>query len=95
MDETGGRADIGQPPQWGSHFWRYSSAADHWEHLFSAPEGLIAVSGVGRWVYALGYWGHVIYQFDTRAGKTRRIRKPAEDGADLMAYTNAIRVVIH
>ena len=80
MDETGERADVGQLPRWGSHFWRYNSSADHWEHLFSAPEGLIAVSGVGRWVYALGYWGHVLYQFDTRSGKTRRIRVGSEGG---------------
>lgn len=80
MDETGERADGSQLPLWGSHFWRYRPSADHWEHLFSAPEGLIAVSGVGRWVYALGYWGHVLYQYDTRTGQTRRIRIGSEGG---------------
>jgi hypothetical protein len=80
MDETGERADVGQLPQWGSHFWRYSPSADHWEHLFSAPEGLIAVSGVGRWVYALGYWGHVLYQYDTLTGNTTHIRAGSEGG---------------
>lgn len=44
-EETGERADGSQLPRWRSHFWRYSPSADHWEHLFSAPEGLIAVSG--------------------------------------------------
>ena len=80
MDETGERADGSQLPRWGSHFWRYRPSADHWEHLFSAPEGLIAVSGVGRWVYALGYWGHVLYQYDTRTGKTGRIHVGSEGG---------------
>lgn len=80
MDETGERADTGQLPRWGSHFWRYRSSAGHWQHLFSAPEGLIAVSGVGRWVYALGYWGHVLYQYDTRTGEVRRIRVGSEGG---------------
>lgn len=80
MDETGERADTGQLPRWGSHFWRYRPSAGHWQHLFSAPEGLIAVSGVGRWVYALGYWGHVLYQYDTRTGETRHIRVGSEGG---------------
>ncbi len=80
MDETGERADGSQLPLWGSHFWRYNPLADHWEHLFSAPEGLIAVSGVGRWVYALGYWGHVLYQYDTLTGQTRHIRVGSEGG---------------
>ena len=80
MDETGERSDGSQLPRWGSHFWRYSPSADHWEHLFSAPEGLIAVSGIGRWVYALGYWGHILYQYDTRTGLTKHIRVGSEGG---------------
>jgi hypothetical protein len=80
MDETGERSDGSQLPQWGSHFWRYKPSADHWEHLYTAPEGLIAVSGVGRWIYALGYWGHVLYQYDTRTGQARHIRVGSEGG---------------
>ena len=80
MDETGERADGSQLPLWGSHFWRYKPSAGRWEHLFSAPEGLIAVSGVGRWVYALGYWGHVLYQYDTLTGNTTHIRVGSEGG---------------
>ena len=80
MDESGENADEGQLPKWGSHLWRYRSSAGHWEHLFAAPEGLIAVSGVGRWVYALGYWGHVLYQYDTRTGETRHLRIGSEGG---------------
>jgi len=80
MDETGEHGDGSQLPLWGSHFWRYKPSAGHWEHLFSAPEGLIAVSGVGRWVYALGYWGHVLYQYDTSTGHTQNIRVGSEGG---------------
>jgi hypothetical protein len=37
-----------------------------WECLLAAPEGLIAVAGGKRFVYALGYFGHVIYQYDVQ-----------------------------
>ena len=80
MDETGENSNLGQLPRWGSHFWRYKPSADHWEHLFAAPEGLIAVSGVGRFVYALGYWGHVLYRYDILTGETRHIRVGSEGG---------------
>ena len=62
------------------HFWRYKPSADHWQHLFAAPEGLIAVSGVGRFVYALGYWGHILYQYDTHTRESRQIRVGSEGG---------------
>jgi hypothetical protein len=39
----------------------------------AVPEGLTAVNGYGRWIYALGLWGHVLYQYDTRSGNVRRI----------------------
>lgn len=80
MDETGENPDGSQLPLWGSHLWRYSPNADRWEHLFSAPEGLVAISGVGRWVYALGYWGHVLYQYDTHNGTTKRVIVGSEGG---------------
>ena len=30
------------------------------------------MAGVGRYVYALGYWDHVLYQYDTLIGTTKR-----------------------
>ena len=39
----------------------------------AVPEGLTAVNGYGRWIYALGLWGHVLYQYDTSGGNVRRI----------------------
>jgi len=80
MDETGENSKSGQLPRWGSHFWRYKPSADHWQHLFAAPEGLIAVSGVGRFVYALGYWGHILYQYDILTGESRQIKVGSEGG---------------
>lgn len=71
-DEEGERAVPPVPPRWGSHLWRIHPERHTWEHLFAAPEGLVAVSGVGRYVYALGYWGHVLYQYDTTTHMTSR-----------------------
>jgi hypothetical protein len=80
MDESGENADEGRLPTWGSHLWRYLPSAQQWEHLFAAPEGLIAVSGAGRWVYALGYWDHILYQYDTHTGETSRVRVGSASG---------------
>lgn len=60
-------------PRWGAHLWRIHPDRRVWQHLLATPEGLVAVSGVGRYVYALGYWGHVLYQFDTQTGQHRRV----------------------
>lgn len=73
MDERGERADGSAPPRWGSHLWRVKAPDYRWEHLLAVPEGLIAVSGVGRWIYALGYWGHKLYQYDTDSGRVRSV----------------------
>ncbi len=74
MDEQGEQEDGSRLPTWGSHLWRYRIAGNQWEHLASVPEGLIAVGGVGRRVYALGLFGHVLYQFDTSSKQLRKVR---------------------
>lgn len=71
-DEEGESA-AGGLPRWGSHLWRIHPEQHTWRHVLAAPEGLIAVSGVGRYIYALGYWGHALYQYDTSSGESRRI----------------------
>jgi hypothetical protein len=73
-DEEGEGAEGGFLPRWGSHLWRIHPEHYTWRHVLAAPEGLIAVSGVGRYIYALGYWGHVLYQYDTAATQTRRVQ---------------------
>ena len=55
-------------PRWGSHLWRIHPELHRWEHLIAVPEGLVAVNGVGRNIFALGYWGHVLYRYDTQTG---------------------------
>jgi hypothetical protein len=74
MDEGGEVNDGSRLPTWGSHLWRYAPEDKEWEHLFHAPEGLVAVSGFGRWIYALGYWDHVLYQYDTHSGEFASVR---------------------
>lgn len=69
-----GESPLGDvPPRWGGHLWRIHPDRHVWQHLLATPEGLVAVSGAGRHVYALGYWGRVLYQFDTHTGTSRRV----------------------
>ena len=72
-DEEGETPRGNVPPRWGGHLWRIHPDRHDWQHLLAVPEGLVAVSGVGRYVYALGYWGHVLYQYDTATGATGRV----------------------
>jgi hypothetical protein len=72
-DEEGENAAIDAPPRWGGHLWRIHPERYTWQHLFAAREGLVAVSGAGRYVYALGYWGHVLYQYDTETARAKRV----------------------
>jgi len=70
-DEEGEKEDGSQLPQWGSHLWRIAPVSGEWEHLMTAPEGLITAACSGRYVYLLGYFGHVLYQWDTQNGRSR------------------------
>jgi len=80
LDEEGENADGSKLPTWGSHLWRVHPATHRWEHLFGAPEGLIAVSGTGQWIYALGYWDHILYQYNIRTSNVNRVRVGSEGG---------------
>ncbi len=72
-DEDGEREDGSALPRWGGHLWRIHPKTRTWEHLLTTPEGLVAVSGVGRYIYALGYWDHVLYQYDTVEKQVKRV----------------------
>ena len=74
MDEQGEKDDGSRLPTWGSHFWRLRPQEAKWEHLAAVPEGLIAVTGTGRWIYALGLFDHVLYQYDTQHASLRSVR---------------------
>jgi hypothetical protein len=80
MDEQGEATDGSRLPIWGSHLWRIHPEGGDWEHLLAVPEALIAVSGVGRYIYALGYFGHMLYQYNRMTGEVRSVRVGAEGG---------------
>ena len=80
MDEQGEHENGSKLPTWGSHLWRLQPDGDRWEHLLAAPEGLIAVSGGARWIYTLGYFKHILYQYDTTNGKVNSIVVGSVDG---------------
>lgn len=71
FDEQG--EDAQNNPTWGGHLWRKLPEAQEWEHLLAAPEALVAVNSYGNYVYTLGYWGHVLYQYDTLTGVISRV----------------------
>lgn len=80
MDEAGEHEDGSMLPRWGSHLWRIDPATLAWEHLLAVPEGLVAAAAGGPFVFALGYFGHVLYRFDTRSREVRRAIIGAEGG---------------
>ena len=81
MDIQGTSFEAGaQPPVWGGHFWRLRLPDNTWEHLKSVPEGLIAIAGNGRYIYALGFFGHKLFQLDLETGKIRSLMVGAAGG---------------
>jgi hypothetical protein len=80
MDEEGESDDGSRLPTWGGHLWRMKIDTYRWEHLLAVPEALIAVAGGGRFVYALGYFGHVLYRFDTKTAEVKQVRVGSVEG---------------
>lgn len=73
FDEEGESASNGILPTYGSHLWRKKPQDLDWEHLLATKEALIALNTDGRYVYALGYWNHVLYQYDTLSRRFNRV----------------------
>lgn len=80
MDEAGEKTDGSRLPTWGGHLWRLLLPDYSWEHLLATPEALIAVTAAPGFIYALGYFDHVLYQYDCRTGATRSVRVGAAGG---------------
>jgi hypothetical protein len=80
MDEQGEQTDGSRLPTWGSHLWRLRLPGYQWEHLLAVREGLVAVAGAGRWIYALGYFNHIVYQYDCQTGQSRSLAVGAAGG---------------
>ena len=70
--DEGGEAE-GVNPTWGGNLWRKKPHDENWQHLLATEEALVGVNTNGRYVYALGYWDHVLYQFDTQTGEFNRV----------------------
>ncbi len=71
FDEQGEDKDTNSV--WGGMLWRKKPDDKNWQHLLTTPEALIAVNIGGNYVYALGYWDHVLYQFNTRSEQVKRV----------------------
>jgi len=71
FDEGGESKGIN--PTWGGNLWRKKPHSKNWEHLLATDEALVAINTNGRFVYALGYWDHVLYQFDIKTSRINRV----------------------
>ena len=80
MDESGELDDGTVLPVYGSHLWRTKPGSKEWEHLKAVPEGIIAATLGGSSIYFLGYFGHVVYRFDTKTGAITHTRIGATGG---------------
>jgi hypothetical protein len=80
MDEEGEASDGTRLPTWGGHLWRLKLDTYRWEHLLAAPEALLAVAGGDRFIYTLGYFGHVLYRFDTQSRDIKHVVVGSVDG---------------
>ena len=109
MDEYGETEDGSRLPFYGSNLWRISAeslaardaSTTHWEHLLALPEGIVATGCTGRFVYALGYYQHSLYQFDTKTFGVRKIQVGSSGGhisrnflVDLQEHVYVPRVVL-
>lgn len=66
-------------PTWGGHLWRVRLPGGEWEHLMATPEGLLALSLSGRYAYMLGFFGHMLYQYDCETGGVRSVQVGSVD----------------
>ncbi len=71
QDEHDEAGDGSRNALYGGRLWAMDPESNEWESIHTTPEGLIALSARGRYVVAQGYFGHVLYQYDTQ---TKQIR---------------------
>ncbi|WP_416306694.1 hypothetical protein [Neptunicella sp. SCSIO 80796] len=72
FDEEGESEGIN--PIWGGHLWRKLPQSRDWHHVLATEEALIAINTNGRYIYALGYWDHMLYQYDTQNANVNRVK---------------------
>jgi hypothetical protein len=79
MDESGELDDGSLLPTYGSHVWKVDRA-NRWTMLKKVPEGIIASAAGGDAVWFLGYFGHVVYRYDTKTEVITQTRVGATGG---------------
>ncbi len=108
MDEQGETEDGSRLPIYGSNLWRVpvsanqtSETVSQWEHLLAIPEAIIATGCTGRYVYALGYYQHILYQYDTETAAVQKIQVGSSGGhisrnliVDLEEHAYVPRVIL-
>src|SRR5690606_14219527 len=72
FDEEGESEGIN--PIGGGHLWRKLPQSLDWQHILATDEALIAINTDGRYIYALGYWQHMLYQYDTHNADINRTK---------------------
>ena len=74
QDEHDEAGDGSRNALFGGRLLALDTKTEKWSSILRTPEGLIAIACNNRYVFALGYFGHVIYQFDTQTGNTRSVK---------------------
>lgn len=74
QDEHQEKEDGSSGALFGGRLFSFDLNSQQWECIHMAPEGLIALTARGRYVVAEGYFGHVLYQYDTQT-KTIRSKR--------------------
>jgi hypothetical protein len=80
QDETDEVTDGSANGKAGGHLLRLNHSTGKVESVLHTPEALISVGCSGRYIYALGYFGSTIYQFDTKTQKVHSILVPNYGG---------------
>lgn len=72
QDEHDEAADGTRNALYGGRMFALDPDSNTWESIETTPEGLIALVARGRYVVAQGYFGHVLYQYDTQSKQMRK-----------------------
>jgi len=71
QDEHDEAGDGSRNALYGGRLLAMDPKTNVWESIHTAPEGLIALAARGRFVVAQGYFGHILYQYDTLTKQMR------------------------
>lgn len=74
QDEHEEMADGSRNALYGGRLFALEPESKTWESILVAPEGLIAIAVRGRYVVAQGYFGHVLYQYDTSTKEVKSVK---------------------